>query len=224
MEITKPGHRWGAVCSAGGAGHRRQPWDRRRDGPAAGQPRRHRPRHQVPAAALRPPHLRAILPFEPAGADLYRDWFYQGGLLNKQFLLAWSQFVAAPSSCRCPGDEFSPGELADRTAYARRLPEFDGDAELQAVLDEPARKPIMFDALMHTEDGEFYWERSSSGKYADVETPAYFGTWGNVNFIDALGAFRGFQHVATPHKKLIVGPPVSRPPVLAVRAGDRALV
>ena len=122
------------------------------------------------------------------------------------------------------GDEFSPGELADRTAYARRLPEFDGDAELQAVLDEPARKPIMFDALMHTEDGEFYWERSSSGKYADVETPAYFGTWGNVNFIDALGAFRGFQHVATPHKKLIVGPPVSRPPVLAVRAGDRALV
>ena len=67
----------------------------------------------------------------------------------------------------------------------------------------------MFDALMHTEDGEFYWERSSSGKYADVETPAYFGTWGNVNFIDALGAFRGFQHVATPHKKLIVGPPVS---------------
>ena len=71
---------------------------------------------QVPAAALRPPHLRAILPFEPAGAGLYRDWFYQGGLLNKQFLLAWSQFVAAPSSCRCPGDEFSPGELADRTA------------------------------------------------------------------------------------------------------------
>ncbi len=43
---------------------------------------------QWPVAALRPPHLAAIVPWE-AAADLYRDFFRAGGILNSTFLAWW---------------------------------------------------------------------------------------------------------------------------------------
>ena len=43
---------------------------------------------QWPVAALRPPHLSAIVPWE-AAADLYRDFFRAGGILNSRFLTWW---------------------------------------------------------------------------------------------------------------------------------------
>ncbi len=39
-------------------------------------------------ASLRPPSLKAIIPWEGA-ADLYRDWAYHGGLFNLGFLGSW---------------------------------------------------------------------------------------------------------------------------------------
>ncbi len=43
---------------------------------------------QWPVAALRPPHLAAMVPWE-AAADLYRDFMRVGGILNNNFLSWW---------------------------------------------------------------------------------------------------------------------------------------
>ncbi|HET6298468.1 MAG TPA: CocE/NonD family hydrolase [Kribbella sp.] len=43
---------------------------------------------QWPVAALRPPHLAAIVPWEGA-ADMYRDFTRAGGILNSRFLSWW---------------------------------------------------------------------------------------------------------------------------------------
>ncbi|MFQ5667330.1 MAG: CocE/NonD family hydrolase [Candidatus Binatia bacterium] len=162
---------------------------------------------QVPAAARRPPHLKAILPFEPAGADLYRDWFYPGGILNK-FTVAWAPFVVAPDLSPLALDEFGPEEIDEKVRRLRELPEYQEDAEVQAILENPRRNPILFDALVRPEDGAFYRERSSSSYYDQVDLPAYFGSVWGVSLIDLLGAVHGFEGVRSRQKKLIIGPPV----------------
>ena len=43
---------------------------------------------QWPVAALRPPHLAAMIPWE-AAADIYRDFLRAGGILNSRFLSWW---------------------------------------------------------------------------------------------------------------------------------------
>lgn len=43
---------------------------------------------QWPAAALRPPHLTCMIPWE-AAADLYRDFMRAGGMVNSKFLTWW---------------------------------------------------------------------------------------------------------------------------------------
>lgn len=43
---------------------------------------------QWPVAALRPPHLAAMVPWE-AAADMYRDFLRAGGILNSTFLSWW---------------------------------------------------------------------------------------------------------------------------------------
>ena len=43
---------------------------------------------QWPVAALRPPHLAAMIPWE-AAADVYRDFMRAGGILNSRFLSWW---------------------------------------------------------------------------------------------------------------------------------------
>lgn len=43
---------------------------------------------QWQVAALRPPHLAAIVPWE-GGCDLYRDWSHHGGIFSNQFPTAW---------------------------------------------------------------------------------------------------------------------------------------
>lgn len=163
---------------------------------------------QVPAAAMRPPHLRAILPFEPAGADIYRDWFYPGGILNK-FTVAWGPLVVTTElAASLSLDEFTAEEVQKKVETLQALPEYQDDPDIQEILAEPNKNPMMFDALLHPEDGEFYWERSSSTHYDQVELPTYFGSFWCIGLIDLLGAVHGFQQVQSKHKKLIIGPPV----------------
>jgi len=166
-------------------------------------------RVQVSTASKRPPHLKAIMPFEPVGADFYRDFAYHGGLLNRQFLTSFHSYVQTP-----PGhepfslSEYSKAELKERVASIRRLPEFDGDEELQAILDDPMRNPSMFDLMLHPEDQDLYRALSWDDDCQDVEIPCYFGMWGNHNMVDAFSGPRAFNDVASDHKKLIFGPPV----------------
>ncbi|HEY0933966.1 MAG TPA: CocE/NonD family hydrolase, partial [Trebonia sp.] len=46
-------------------------------------------------AALRPPHLEAIVPWEGL-SDLYREWARHGGILNDRFTRFWWDLQIAP--------------------------------------------------------------------------------------------------------------------------------
>jgi hypothetical protein len=44
--------------------------------------------NQWHVAALQPPHLSAMVPWEGA-ADMYRDWYRHGGILSNKFMETW---------------------------------------------------------------------------------------------------------------------------------------
>ena len=44
--------------------------------------------NQWHVAALQPPHLTAMVPWEGA-ADMYRDWYRHGGILSNKFMEVW---------------------------------------------------------------------------------------------------------------------------------------
>src|SRR5262249_47330364 len=77
---------------------------------------------QVPTAARRPPHLKAIMPFEPAAADFYRDFAYRGGLFNRQFFIKFRSYIQAAAREPFALIEFSASELKERVAEIRALP------------------------------------------------------------------------------------------------------
>lgn len=54
---------------------------------------------QLAAAVLNPPHLATIVPAFTA-PDLYRHWFYPGGVLNLAFVLSWSLHLAREEARR----------------------------------------------------------------------------------------------------------------------------
>jgi len=85
---------------------------------------------QWKVAALKPPHLAAIVPWEGAN-DLYRDWIYHGGIYGNGFIDFWWQlhFIDQP---------LVNGPVVDwREEFARR-PFYDGwyrerSAELEQI-------------------------------------------------------------------------------------------
>lgn len=59
-------------------------------------------------AAMRPPHLAAIVPWEGA-VDLYRDWARHGGILSNAFTDAWWLRQITGNQYALPGDAQNPG-------------------------------------------------------------------------------------------------------------------
>jgi predicted acyl esterase len=164
---------------------------------------------QVPTAARRPPHLKAIMPFEPAAPDYYRDVAYHGGLFNKQFIKRFRHgFLAVERREPRSLQMLPPNELKEMVDHIRHRPEYEGDAEIQAVLDDPMLDGTMFDLLLHPEDDELYRMLSWEDQAEKIDIPCYLGMWGNVNVVDAFGAPRIFSKLGSRRKKLIIGPPV----------------
>jgi hypothetical protein len=84
---------------------------------------------QWKVAALRPPHLAAIIPWEGAN-DLYREWAYQGGILANGFLDFWwqSHWIDQP---------MLNGDIVDwREEFARRPDIDEWYEERSARLDQ----------------------------------------------------------------------------------------
>jgi predicted acyl esterase len=71
--------------------------------------------NQWHVAALRPPHLSAIVPWEGA-VDLYRDWAYHGGIPSNVFTDArWPRQVTGNQSALPPGAD-NPSTAVDDNA------------------------------------------------------------------------------------------------------------
>jgi len=148
--------------------------------------------NQWQVAALRPPHLVAISPWE-GFADHYRNWGYQGGI-RCTFVDVWfpPQVEGVQHGVGDRGlTNPNTGELA---AGPETLSQEDRE---QNLVDLPAS------IRAHPLDGKFYEARSTrSSDWANVDVPMLScSTWGAAGF---CANFESFERAASPQKWLEV--------------------
>jgi len=124
------------------------------------------------AAATQPPHLATIVPFD-AGADMYRDVIYHGGLLNSGFLTWWHCNLRANHLLDEPGP-YPPDQL---------------------------RWDMVYEVLRHPFYDEFWLERTADFK--KIRVPVYsIGIWHKVH-LHLRGNLCGFEQLEVPKKLLV---------------------
>ena len=126
-------------------------------------------------AALQPPHLTAIIPWEGL-ADFYREWSYQGGILADAHNDGWwnKEF---------PSQQYGYGELSEEELAERRV---DWPSELRA-------RPF---------DDEWYRERSADLSRITVPLLSA-GNWNSLH-LHLRGNTEGFMNAASQHKWMVI--------------------
>ncbi len=140
-------------------------------------------------AALRPPHLAAMIAWEGA-SDLYREWARHGGILSSGFPGAWmprqvlvNQHGNGNSSLRDP-------DTGERTT---------GPAVSQDLLAGSVA-PHLDDLRMHVLDDAWYQDRSP--KLENIDVPLLSaGNWGGPG-LHLRGNIEGYLRAGTKHKWL----------------------
>lgn len=137
-------------------------------------------------AALRPPHLRAIVPGSAAN-DPYRDITYPGGILGTQDagLAAWLAFHAT----------------------ARARPETPPDQAARNMIDaatHPAGLRPMIDAGLHPLYDAWWRERSLAERARNITVPALF--WSGWDDVYPRGEALNYTLARSAHKALVMGP------------------
>ncbi len=152
-----------------------------------------------------PPHLKAIFPFD-AFTDIYRDFAYHGGIFNTGFPLLWYQGIkkktrAIPLALKVLGEK-----LDEVVQEALKNDAIKNRPELIQILNNPETNPLVFDLLLASTDGPYYWERSSHKRLGKIKIPVYTGSdWGKIG-IHLRGAFTAYGSIKAP-KKMLIGPP-----------------
>jgi putative CocE/NonD family hydrolase len=124
------------------------------------------------AAAKQPPHLATVVPFD-AGADMYRDVVYHGGLIGMGFLTWWHFNLRANHLLDLPGQK---------------------EPELMAW-------DMVSEALRHPTYDDFWKERSAD--FSKIKIPVYsIGIWHKVG-LHLRGNLRGFEELKVPKKLLV---------------------
>jgi hypothetical protein len=163
---------------------------------------------QYPIAAAKPPHLKAIFPFEGM-TDVYRHHHYHGGIFNYYFgihirnLEPVHRIQGAASF-----EEFSEQELLQKVRELRKNPDIRCTPYLYLVTLCPEMNPVLFDLMLHPYDGPFYEHQSAYPKFKLINIPTYSGSRWNGWAVHLPGAFDSYENIATPkeHKKLLIVP------------------
>jgi uncharacterized protein len=163
---------------------------------------------QFHIASIRPPHLKAIFPFE-GRTDAYRHHFYHGGIFNYYFQLhIWGLMPVrskpAPASFR----EFSEDDLNERVKALQNDPDIQCTPYLHLITQCPQMNASVFDLMLHPFDGPFYERQSAYPKFSDITIPAYLGSRWNGWALHLPGAFDAYEGLASSRqqKKLLVVP------------------
>jgi predicted acyl esterase len=147
--------------------------------------------NQWQVAALQPPHLAAIIPWEGA-ADFYRDTTHHGGILS-EFCQNW--YPRQVESV-----QYGLGDRAPRnpnTGESVAGPERLDDADLAAN-----RQDLGAEILDHELDGP--WYRNRSADFSKIEVPLLSAAnWGGQG-LHPRGNFEGFTQSASTQKWLEV--------------------
>ena len=145
--------------------------------------------NQWHVAALQPPHLTAMIPWEGA-ADMYRDWYRHGGILSNKFMEAWfpRQVLSVQhGNPNAPRDHWmnepssGPEELSDEELKANYC---------DTLANARARE---------MDDG---WYRDRSPDWSKVITPFLSAaSWAGFG-LHPRGNFEAFTQAATEEKWL----------------------
>ena len=149
--------------------------------------------NQWRVAALQPPHLAAIVPWEGA-ADAYRDFFRHGGILSNRFLETWyprQVLTLQHGNPDAPRDHWleepstGPDSLSPEELRARRID-----------LLQEVRTRVMDEA----------WYQARSTDWTRVTTPFLSAAnWAGFG-LHPRGNFEAFMQAAAPAKWLEVHP------------------
>jgi len=150
--------------------------------------------NQWTVAALQPPHLAAIIPWEGA-ADQYRDVTHHGGILSNAFLENWyPRQVLAVQHGRGVNGPIDPwtGEPAT------------GPETLTEEQRTANRTDILGDVRRHKLDDDYH--RFRSGDLSKITVPLLSAAnWGGLG-LHSRGNFDGFVESSSPQKWLEVHP------------------
>lgn len=173
---------------------------------------------QLWAAIQAPPHLKAIFPYD-SPTDLYRDGFFDGGVLSlfhaglrpaanafDQKRMEERKKMSLDIRQKMRSDD--PDFLVDYT-----LSDFQVYTKMYNTLMHPGTHPILFDLMTNPFDGEEYKAKSYYPDYEKVSIPVYCGSgWYTVSYTHLPGAFRTWTGVKnTKAKKMIIGPDAHGP-------------
>jgi len=157
---------------------------------------------QLYAAAAKPPALKAICP-AMVGADLFRDWAYEGGAFCLQTNLSLALQVATETA-RLKGDA-----LAYQALYKafNSLPLYDPIPARPEVLQDFALDSFYHQWLDHPEPDEYWEALSPHNRLTTVDLPMlHIGGWfdtylrGTIRFYREMAARSAFP------QQLLVGP------------------
>jgi len=176
---------------------------------------------QLHVAAEKPPHLKAIMPWN-AVADFYREATHHGGIVQTFFFDLYTRSTRG-KPVAVTAEEHSADEL-DRLVEERKAdPDLRMYTTLWNVVDNPVTNPSFFDVLMHPLDGPFYWERSAYTLYDKIDIPFYTRSgWWAYAHMHLVGAFQHFNGIDAP-AKIEIDRPVDEERPLA-RAYDEEVV
>lgn len=131
---------------------------------------------QSQVAALAPPSLRAIFPYD-ALTDVYRDAFFPGGIPNE-----WARF------------------------WFTQVNFLNGSSGRNSNMPGIARHVHGIYAMDRPFDGEYYRERSAWPSMHRIAIPTYFGCDWNFYTLHLRGAFDGWQRTRAQTKRMLIGP------------------
>jgi hypothetical protein len=157
---------------------------------------------QLATAALRPPHLKAIMPLN-APADYYREGSHHGGILHTFFDYIYMVYARGQAVSDVV-EQSSEDELAAIVERLSSDPDLSMYPGLYNTAVNPNRSPLFFDLLANAFDGPFYWERSAYRSYDQIEVPFYTGSgWWAYAHMHLRGAFQNFEGIDAPKKLYI---------------------
>ena len=175
---------------------------------------------QLFTAIQQPPHLKAIFPYDAPG-DLYRDGFYDGGVLST-FTLAMGRnwAISGLETDNIQEQKRKAREIREKIAARERDPlgfhiakDVMMYGEPYNILVHPQVNPWLFDLITNPFDGPSYRQRSFCEHYDKITIPTYCGSgWYAWTYTHLAGAFRNYAGITRAKaKKLILGPTVHGP-------------
>lgn len=158
---------------------------------------------QLNVAATRPPHLKAIMPWN-APADFYREATHHGGIRQSFMWILYGLGIRGRTALTTR-EEYDEEGFEELRRELAADPDLGMYPDLYNTVVNPDRIPGYFDVLAHPFDGPFYEERSPYPDYDRIEIPCYFGSaWWAYPHMHLRGAFQNYGGVNAP-KKLRIG-------------------